>query len=216
MSKKLVLPLLAPALLWCQTPTLFDTDLVRVLKVSNEPGQKSRLHKHDVNRVMIHLDAGTMRLDFKDSGPKDIKFTPGQVRWDPADGLHTSENVGGTTYRIVEVELKKPKGTPVQFPALDPVKIDSAHYKTEFENDQVRVIRARFDAGYKTPVHEHVLPRVVVYLTDYHMKVLSSTGAASEPKGSAGDVAMPGPAKHEETNVSGQPFEVLVVELKSK
>lgn len=208
----MLMPVLMSA---ADNPVLFDNELVRVLKVSNTPGQKSRLHKHDVNRVMIHLDAGKMRLDFKDTGVKDVPFRPGQVRWDPLGGMHTSENVGGTTYSIVEVELKKQGGGAVKFPALDPVKVDSGHYKVEFENAQVRVIRAKFPAGYKTPMHEHGLKRVVVYMTDYHMKVTSADGKVTEPKGKMGDVGYSGVAKHEELNMSGGPFEVLVVELKT-
>ena len=46
------------------------------------------------------------------------------------------------------------------------------------------------------------------------MKVTSADGKVAEPKGAAGDVAMPGPAKHTEVNTSGGPFEVIAVELK--
>ena len=83
---------LALALL-LQTPSdrvPVDNDLVRVVVASNTPGQKSGLHKHDVNRVMIHLDAGKMRLAYQNGSVKDVPFQPGTVRWDPADGLHTS------------------------------------------------------------------------------------------------------------------------------
>jgi hypothetical protein len=76
-----------------------DNEWFRVVNASNVPGQKSRLHKHDVNRVMIHLDAGVMRLAFQDGQVDDVRFRPGDVRWDPAGGLHTSENIGGASYR---------------------------------------------------------------------------------------------------------------------
>ena len=45
---------------------LFDTDLVKVIKVSEKPGPKGNLHKHDVNRVMVYLDAGHMKLNYED------------------------------------------------------------------------------------------------------------------------------------------------------
>jgi hypothetical protein len=210
------------ALLFAVTPLtwgqpLYDTDLARVILARNTPGQKSRLHKHDLNRVMIHLDAGVMRLAFVENGAKDVRFRAGEVRWDPAVGLHTSENIGGTTYRIVEIELKRVKrtrGGGAGFPALDPVHVDPKHYSVEFENGLVRVIRARFEAGYKTPMHEHALPRVVVFLTDFHLKVTTPDGRVTESKGAAGDVLMPGPSRHEEVNLSGGHFEVLAVELK--
>ncbi|MCC6395095.1 MAG: hypothetical protein IT167_31175 [Bryobacterales bacterium] len=194
----------------------FDTDLVRVVTVTEKPGPPGKLHKHDVNRVMIYLDAGQMRLNFKDTGPKDLNVTPGAVRWDPAGGLHTSQTLGSKSFRIVEVEIKKSHGSPVQFPALDPVRIDPKHYKVELENDQVRVIRAKFEAGYQAPMHEHTLPRVAVYLTDYQLKVTGADGKMTTPHGPAGQVLLGGPSKHTELNTSGKPFEVLVVELKTR
>lgn len=196
-----------------QPPIIVDNDQVKVLKVSNTAGQKSRMHKHHVNRVMIHLDAGTMRLTSDKGVVQDVKFTPGQVRWDPAGGLHTSENVGGTPYRIVEVELKKPHGAAVKFPALDPPTIDPKHYKVEFENDQVRVVRAKMVAGDKIPLHEHALPRVLVHLTDMNVGQTLPDGKKMTATAKAGDVVMAGAAKHAEVNLGGV-FEIVVVELK--
>src|SRR6187397_183561 len=37
----------------------------------------------------------------------------------------------------------------------DAVTADSKHYKVEFENDIVRVLRVRLDAGDSTPPHAH-------------------------------------------------------------
>lgn len=193
----------------------FDNERVKVINAFNNPGQKSRLHKHDVNRIMVHLDAGKMRLAFQDGPTNDIPFEPNQVRWDPKGGLHTSENVGGTYYRIVEVELKNPGSkTEPKYPELDPVKVDPKHYKVEIDNDQVRVVRARYGAGESGPMHEHALPRVVVYLTDFRAKVTAPDGTVTEAYARAGDVAMPGPSKHSEWNIAQEPFEVLAIELK--
>ncbi len=213
---------LLPVLLFAAMQTspnhsvLFDDSLVRVITVTEKPAPPGKLHKHDVNRVMIYLDAGRMRLDFKDTGPKDFTVAPGMVRWDPAGGLHTSQTLGSQSFRIVEIEIKKPHGAPVRFPELDPVRIDPQHYKVELENDQVRVIRAKFEAGYQTPEHEHVLPRVAVYLTGYQLRVTGADGKVTTPRGPAGQVLLGGPSRHTELNTSGAPFEVLVVELKTR
>ena len=140
-SLLLLLPLAAAAAMQPAPShtTLFDTDLVKVIKASEKPGPKGRMHKHDVNRVMIYLDEGQMELDYEGKGVKPLKFKAGTVRrWDPAGGMHTSQTTGTKNFHIVEIEVKKAKGTAVQFPALDPVKVDSKHYKVEFENDQVR------------------------------------------------------------------------------
>lgn len=47
--------------------------------------------------------------------------------------------------------------------AQDPVRVDSAHHRAEFENDRVRVLRVKLDAGESSPEHEHPA-RVTVVL----------------------------------------------------
>ncbi len=206
---------LAIAALWGQSnPVKFDTELVRVLDVTNTPGQKSRLHRHTVNRVMVHLDAGKMRLSYEDGSKQDLSWRRGQVRWDPAGGMHTSENTGGGGFRIVEVEIKKPGAGTAVFGELDPVKVAPKQYRVEMENEQVRVVRARLSGNEAVPLHEHRLPRVVVFLTDYRLQVTSEDGKVMDVAGKAGDIAMPGPARHSERNLSTSSFEVIAVELK--
>ena len=194
-----------------------DNEQVRVVIAANEPGQKSRPHKHEVNRVMIHLDPGKMRLTYEDGKVNDVEFKAGDVRWDPADGIHTSENAGSTTYHIVEVELKKPgTGQPVAWPALDPVKVDPGHHNVEIENDQVRVLRFRLPARDKTPIHEHMLGRVTVYLTDQFVRVTLANGRGSTFHNPAGKVSTGERAKHAERNLTDRAGEVIFVELKTK
>ncbi|MFQ5845458.1 MAG: hypothetical protein ACE5JG_10785, partial [Planctomycetota bacterium] len=48
--------------------------------------------------------------------------------------------------------------------AQDPVTVDPKHYKLEFENDQVRVLRISYGPHEKSVMHEH-LPGVEVFLT---------------------------------------------------
>ena len=197
-----------------QSPLVLENELVRVLKVSNTPGQKSRLHRHTVNRVMLHLDAGHMRLTSDTGQVRDIRFRAGEVRWDPAGGLHTSENMGPGSYRIVEVELKKPVGAKPEWPALDPVRVAPKHYQVEFENEQVRVSRARFGPREGVPMHEHLLPRVVVHLTPMNMRQTLPDGSTREARAEAGGVTWGTAAKHSEENLNSEVFEVVVVEVK--
>jgi len=39
--------------------------------------------------------------------------------------------------------------------ADDPMKIDPKHYKVEFENDRVRVVRIKYKPGEKSVMHSH-------------------------------------------------------------
>jgi quercetin dioxygenase-like cupin family protein len=191
----------------------FDTPEVRVLVATSSPGQRSGVHQHRLNRVMIYLDDGHMELTDAQGKVEEVRWKAGDVRWSPAGGPHVSENVGMTTYRIVEVELKKSGGT-VPESALDPVRVDPKHYRVEFENDQVRVLRARYGPREAGVLHEHILNRVIVLLSEEHMRVTTEDGKSTEALGRSGDVTMGGPARHREENVNLVPFEVAVVELK--
>lgn len=194
---------------------LIENAYVKVIRAMNHPGDKSRMHKHDVNRVMIHLDAGVMRIAHEDGKIDDIKFQPGDVRWDPAGGMHTSENIGGGEFHMIQVELKKPgPGSPAAWPKLDPVAADPEHHKVEFENDQVRVIRQKVDPKTKTPLHEHVLPRVTVYLTEQRVFTSLASGRGSSFVNPAGKVSWGERAQHSERNTGTAPFEVILVEIK--
>jgi hypothetical protein len=63
-------------------------------------------------------------------------------------------------------------------------------------------------------MHEHVLNRVVTYLTDQNFRVTTAEGRADSVTHKAGNVSWGGPAKHKEENLGDKPFEALVVELK--
>jgi len=197
-------------------PAKIDNDQARILVVNSAPDVKSSLHKHDMNRVMIYLDAGKMTLTDPNGKVETLNFKAGEVLWSPAGGLHTSLNVSGHAVRIVEVELKSKPGraSTRQQPALDPVKVDPKRYKVELENDQVRVLRVRYGPHDKGVMHEHTLNRVVTFITDGNMKVTTPDGESKILKTAAGDVIWGGPAKHTEENLSDQLFEVVVVEFK--
>ena len=100
-------------------------------------------------------------------------------------------------------------------PAQDPIKVDPAHHKVEFENDQVRVLRVTFGPGYKTPVHEHPTG-VVVFLNDSKNRVSPVGGTVDETPRKAGDVIPLVASKHVVENLGGTKAEIIVVELKGK
>jgi quercetin dioxygenase-like cupin family protein len=129
--------------------------------------------------------------------------------------MHSPEVVSDNPFNIIEVELKQPgTGKPIES-KLDPIKVDPKHYKVEFENPQVRVIRAKVEPHGKTPMHEHSLNRITVFLTDQDFRVTDSHGKTDLVKHKAGDAAWGAPVTHTEENLSDQPFEVIAIELKN-
>ena len=123
-----------------------------------------------------------------------ITFKRGDVRWRPASGPYTAENISDHPIRLLEIDLKGPPAGPAPVTTLDPVTVDPQHYKVEFENEFVRVLRVHFGPGEKGATHEHILNRVVFYLND-------------QPNAKADDVRMSGAAtaRRSRTTRRGQP-----------
>jgi beta-alanine degradation protein BauB len=98
--------------------------------------------------------------------------------------------------------------------AQDPVQV-SPVYKTEIENNWVRVLRVKRGPHEKAPMHQHPAS-VVVYLTGYHQRITSADGKVQEVTRKAGDVSYTEAVKHSEENLSGEPLEAVVIELKPR
>jgi hypothetical protein len=210
----LLIVFVASVSLWSQRKPAIENDQVRVLVVTDPPHRKGALHEHLMNRVMIYLDGGEQTLSYADGRVDVIKFKPGEARWSAAGGKHTSENTGGRPYRVVEVELRNHDRVETQFPALYPVKLHPTQYVVLLNNAQVRVLRARTEGRQRIMMHEHTLNRVVTFLTPQRFRVTDDSGKISEASAEAGEVHWAGPVKHVEDNLSDQPLEVVVVELK--
>ncbi len=77
----------------------------------------------------------------------------------------------------------------------------------------MRVVRVQVGPHGTLPMHQHPAS-VLVCLTDIHERITDADGKAQEVTRKAGDVAYRGALKHQEENLSDQPLEAVVVELK--
>jgi len=99
--------------------------------------------------------------------------------------------------------------------AQDAVKVDPKHYKVEFENDQIRVLRITYGPGEKSVMHEHP-PNMAVFLTDGQARFTLPDGTTQDAPVKAGITQWDPGGKHLPENVGDQPFELILVELKGK
>ncbi len=95
----------------------------------------------------------------------------------------------------------------------DSVKADPQHYKIEFENDKVRVLRVSYGPGETSAMHSH--PNAVqVFLTDAHARFIFPDGTSQEVRGKAGQTAWSAAFAHAPENLERTPLELILVELK--
>jgi len=206
---------LLPIALVAQTKTIEDNPRVRILSALDKPHTPTALHKHDFNRVMIYLDPIRIVLRYEDGEVDRQNWRKGQVAWSPGRRLHTGENLMQRSARVVEVELKKPpSGKPFRISARDPVTANPKNVRVEFENESVRVLRCKYAANVREPLHEHLSgERLTLALDDVELRVTTEGSpdritklAAGQPVWSTGAVVHAAQAN--------RAVELIVIELK--
>ena len=107
--------------------------------------------------------------------------------------------------------------TVIAVPAMaqDAVKVDPKHYKAEFENDHVRVLRITYGPKEKSVMHEHPA-NVAIFLTDGQARFTLPDGKTQDAPIKAGATQWNGGGQHLPENIGDKPFELVLVELKGK
>jgi quercetin dioxygenase-like cupin family protein len=99
--------------------------------------------------------------------------------------------------------------------AQDPVKVDAKHYKVEFENARVRVLRVQYGPHEKSVMHSHPAG-VVVFVNDQEGRFTLPGGKTEDRRAKAGQVQWAPAETHLPENLSDKPLEVILVELKGR
>lgn len=90
---------------------------------------------------------------------------------------------------------------------------DPQHYTVEFENDRVRIIRIKYGPGEKSVMHTHG-PNAAIYLTDIAGRMTLPDGTSIDVTAETGDTQWADGEEHLPENLSDEPLEVVLVELK--
>jgi len=97
--------------------------------------------------------------------------------------------------------------------AKDPIRVDAQHYKVEFENSRVRVLRTTYGPHEKSVMHTH--PALIgVMLTGGHARFTMPDGQVQEVELKPGEVMSFDATEHLPENIGDTTFEAILVELK--
>jgi hypothetical protein len=86
-----------------------------------------------------------------------------------------------------------------------------ANAVVEFENESIVVVRIRMAPGEKTPMHDITSARLVVWLTDAHLRDTHPDGSANETHRRAGEIDWVGVQRHAGENLAHEPLEFLAI-----
>ncbi len=95
----------------------------------------------------------------------------------------------------------------------DPLKVDPDHYKLEFENERVRVLRISYEPGEKSVMHRHPAG-LAVFLTEQKVKFAAPDGTEQETANEPGKTSWHEAEQHLPENIGDQPMELILVEMK--
>jgi len=196
-----------------QCKVAFENEYVRVLHWTLGPHDKVPMHQHPA-LVTVSLSDGKTRYTSSDATTREIESKAGQATWSDPD-RHASEYLGNNRSNVLQIELKK-KPTPAMtaLPSSeDSVKVDPKHYRVEFQNDHVRVLRIKYGPNEKSVMHAHPA-NVAVFLTDGSSKFTLPDGKTSLMDIKAGQVQWGEKEAHLPENTGTKSFELILIELR--
>ena len=94
------------------TKIVFEDHRVRVWKLELAPGERSPVHRHDVDHLLIQVNGDRVAVEPEPDtlGPYRETFEaaviPGMVTLVPKGGIETAVNTGSEPYYEIIVELK--------------------------------------------------------------------------------------------------------------
>jgi quercetin dioxygenase-like cupin family protein len=193
----------------------FENEHVRVIRITYGPGEESSMHYHP-DLVAVFLTEQHTSFQLPDGSSEDVQGEAGTHVFMPAT-QHLPKNIGEQPFEAVAVELKE--GPPLAAEEAagetgpDPTEVDPGHYKAEFENDRVRILRITYGPGEGSPLHYHPAG-VAVFLTDQHSRLETPDGSSEEGNATAGEHRFLPRGQHLPKNLAQEPFELLLIELK--
>ena len=99
--------------------------------------------------------------------------------------------------------------------AQDATKVDAKHYKVEFENSRVRVLRVKYGPHEKSVMHTHP-DAVAIFQQDGKVKFTFPGGKTEEREMKAGQAIFTPAVRHLPENMTDGDMEVILVELKTR
>jgi len=197
-----------------------ENQWVRVIRERMGPNEKMPVHQHPgPGSVIVFLTDRHNRLTTPDGVSQELRNRAGELMWSPAS-THRSENLNDAPFEAVQIEPRRPANAGQARPALaeklDAAVIDPQHYRVEFENEFVRVIRVSIGPHEKLAMHKHPdTGAVLVHLTDQNMRLILSDGTVRDSNYAAKEVRWVGPGiAYQDENLSGTRLMFIRIELK--
>ena len=99
--------------------------------------------------------------------------------------------------------------------AQDATKVDAKHYKVEFQNSRVRIVRVHYGPHEKSVMHRHP-DAIAIFQNDGKVKFTYPGGKTEERETKAGQAMFTPSVTHLPENLTDSDMDVILIELKTR
>jgi hypothetical protein len=144
----------------------------------------------------------------------DARFTGSQPSSDRATAVIVNR---GDSWLIEAFRIMQPTGVVAVGGAMpDAVAADPEHYRVEFENSLVRVLRVTYPAGAGSTLHSHPAYCAVFVTPGTFQFTMPDGGITGGDRSEAGNVSCVDGEIHDPENIGRGDTELVLVELKGR
>lgn len=188
---------------------LIDNAVVRVLKVSVAPGEKTPMHSHP-DAMLVPFDSGKARFTMPDGKSEESALAKDAAVYTPAS-THSGANVGTTKIDLLVVEFKAKTAGTATLPTARPGMTQTVLAESPRATAWRTTAAPTFSEAAGT---SHEYDQVVIALSAGDIN-LAVEGQPTRTKWARGDVQFVGRGvKHEAKNAGGKPIDFVIVAVK--
>jgi hypothetical protein len=193
-----------------------DNKHVRVARFVIPPHQEINLPLLDKESLVICLRGDSVtRIPVK--GPEEKWATgPGSAVSNRSSVTYVMANTGETPAELLVIELKESYAIVhlrVPWSERDPENVDPSHFRTVLDTSDARVLLLHLNSHEGT-MESQFTDRLEIALGDLHFTDTDVEGKTQEVRRNAGSVTWEKVVMHSVVNLSEQPLDDLIVELK--
>jgi quercetin dioxygenase-like cupin family protein len=191
-----------------------ENDFFRAVRISYGAGEGSVMHSHPAH-VAVFLTDLNSEFQAPDGTIESAQAKAGGHLYLPA-GSHKPRITDDQPFEGMALELKAGGGdvhAAEGETGPDPAEVDPERYKVEFENEQVRILRATYGPGEASVPHYHP-QHGAVSLDDQNWEMTLPDDSTVQIPSLAGQPILAPAGVHTPRNTGDEAAEVIIVELK--
>src|SRR6266508_1032219 len=191
--------------------TILENDTVRVGRVRLPPHTALVVTATAPPAVLMQITAGEVEVDQPGEGSRGLR-EPGAATYVPSGVGHRSLNIGQTTFELMLISIKPSRAPAPAAPKSDaPPGISRT---AVIDNDEVRVVRARFATSGREPVHAHPNDLLTIQISGGNVEIVNGSDRSSVDREPGFLQFLPRNVLHAFASADTQPFEILSISIK--